>query len=97
MFPWLLYYMVENEESAEGSEMARKHSLEKWMSGERPKGTRITNDDLQCRDCRFRRDDSVIEGNTSRCDIYPVSKPTQVLNGKGKCTYHEKGEYEAES
>lgn len=77
--------------------MAVKSWLEKRMEAEALRGKRITNNDLQCKDCKHRRDDSIIEGNTSRCDIYPVSKPTQVLNGKGKCTYHEKGEYEAES
>lgn len=77
--------------------MAGKSELEKRMESEGLGGHRITNNDLQCKDCKFRRDDSKIFGNVSKCDIYPVSKPTQVLNGKGKCTYHEKGEYEAES
>ena len=71
--------------------MATKSELEKRMEAEALKGKRITNHDLRCRDCKFRRDDSIIEGNTSRCDIYPVSKPNKVLAGHN-CNFYEIGE-----
>jgi len=47
--------------------------------------TRITNDDLVCKDCLVRYADDVIYGNTSRCETYPVCKPYEVLLG-GKCS-----------
>lgn len=71
--------------------MAGKSELEKRMELEGLGSHRITNKDLQCKDCKFRRDDSVIEGNTSRCDIYPVSKPNKVLAGQS-CNFYEIGE-----
>ena len=48
---------------------------------------RITNADLVCRDCKFRFDDSVIFGNTSRCLVYTPQKPGSVLVGKS-CPYY---------
>ncbi len=42
---------------------------------------RITNQQLKCKDCIFRFDDSKILGNTSRCEQFP-SKPNSVLLGK---------------
>lgn len=44
---------------------------------------RITNEDLVCRDCIYKLDDSVILGNTSRCKRYPW-KPDKVSLG-GEC------------
>lgn len=46
---------------------------------------RITNDDLLCKNCLLRMDDTVIFGNTSRCEQYPA-KPVEVLIGGG-CPY----------
>lgn len=56
---------------------ARIHSEQRAMK-------RITNDDLVCKDCLVRFDDSVKFGNTSKCETYPVTKPNHVLLG-GKC------------
>ena len=42
----------------------------------------ITNDSLVCKDCLFRLDDSEIYGNTSRCEIYPERKPSEVICGE---------------
>lgn len=44
---------------------------------------RITNNDLVCKDCIYRLDDSVILGNTSRCKKYSW-KPNKVSVG-GEC------------
>ena len=46
--------------------------------------TRVSNDTLVCKDCIMRYDDAVIFGNTSKCEMYPVCKPAEILLG-GKC------------
>lgn len=51
---------------------------------------RITNDDLVCKDCIFKLNDSEILGNTSRCGQF-VSKPDKVLLG-GSCKEYKKNE-----
>ena len=45
---------------------------------------RITNQDMVCKDCLLALDDTVIFGNSSRCELYQDCKPYQVLLG-GKC------------
>ena len=45
---------------------------------------RITNNDLVCKDCIYRLDDSVILGNTSRCKKYPW-KPSKVKSERSEC------------
>lgn len=50
---------------------------------------RISNNNLICKDCIFRFDDSEVYGNTSRCLAF-IDKPNGVLMG-GDCD-----EYEAE-
>lgn len=62
--------------------------LKKRIESESQSISRITNQDLMCRDCLFRLDDSKILGNTSRCQEYPL-KPNQVLKG-GSCTEYKK-------
>ena len=57
--------------------------MEKRIHSEAEAIVRITNNDLVCKDCQWRSDDTEIFGNTSRCVIYR-SKPNQVLLG-GKC------------
>lgn len=49
---------------------------------------RITNNDLKCRDCLFRLDDSVRLGNTSQCRVF-ILKPNAVLKG-GDCPKYKK-------
>lgn len=56
---------------------------EKRIESEQQCMKRITNDDLVCKDCIYKFDDSVKLGNTSVCDIYDV-KPVKVLLG-GVC------------
>lgn len=51
---------------------------------------RITNSMLQCKDCRFRFDDSEVFGNTSQCEEYSL-KPSQVFKG-GNCSKYQKGD-----
>ena len=57
--------------------------LEKRYKSEQEAFGRVTNDDLVCKSCIFKLDDSEILGNTSRCEQYGV-KPNKVLLG-GEC------------
>lgn len=52
---------------------------------------RISNQDLVCRDCLYRYDDSGIWGNTSKCEMYETMKPSSVIDG-GKCDLYDKEE-----
>lgn len=70
--------------------MSVKEEIERRIESESPGMVRITNNDLDCKDCKFKRDDSYIFGNVSKCDVFPVIKPREVLKGS-KCKYHEKG------
>lgn len=58
----------------------------KYESGNILQG--IRNADLVCRDCRHKFDDSVMLGNTSKCEEYTL-KPVSVLSG-GNCLMFEK-------
>ena len=51
---------------------------------------RITNNDLVCKDCIYKFDDSMKLGNTSVCEVYDV-KPGKVLLG-GDCNRYSKEE-----
>lgn len=62
--------------------------FKKRIESEARSVTRITNSMLQCKDCRFRLDDSKILGNTSRCLIFFL-KPNQVIKG-GDCPRYKK-------
>ena len=57
--------------------------LEKRIESEQSCMKRITNDDLVCKDCIHKLDDSVKLGNTSACEVYEL-KPGKVLLG-GEC------------
>lgn len=70
--------------------MSVKEEIERRIGSESPGMVRITNNDLVCKDCKFRRDDSYIFGNVSKCDVFPVMKPRGVLKGD-KCKYYNKG------
>lgn len=58
-----------------------KDEFQKRIESEQTCMRRITNDDLVCKDCKFKYDDAVILGNTSKCAIYE-SKPNKVILGK---------------
>lgn len=61
---------------------------DKWKEEEKSlKFVIIKNKDLVCKDCAFRYDDEVREGNTSRCNKYDI-KPGKVLSG-GKCEKYQ--------
>ena len=64
--------------------------FEKRIESEQMCMKRITNNDLVCKDCIFKFDDSIRLGNTSICEAYPV-KPSKVLLG-GDCDEYAKEE-----
>lgn len=52
---------------------------------------RISNDQLVCKDCKFRWDDSEIFGNTSQCGKFPnYSKPVGVVFHGENCPEYQK-------
>lgn len=63
-------------------------SLGERIMSEQQCARRITNDDLVCKDCAFKLDDSKKLGNTSQCEIFEL-KPNEVLRG-GSCDEHKK-------
>lgn len=63
--------------------MAKDNNLEKRIVSEQQCMRRITNDDLVCKTCIYKYDDSIKLGNTSICEIYDA-KPNEVLSG-GEC------------
>lgn len=48
----------------------------------------ITNNDLVCKDCRYRFKDEEMPSNTSKCVKYEI-KPDEVLDG-GECIKYDK-------
>lgn len=64
-----------------------KKDFEKRIISEQQCMKRITNDDLVCKTCEYKFDDSIKLGNTSTCEIFTV-KPGKVLLG-GDCDEYE--------
>ena len=52
--------------------------FKKRIESESQSISRTTNQNLKCRDCLFRLDDSKILGNTSRCQEYHL-KPNRLI------------------
>lgn len=68
--------------------MAKSDNLKKRIASEQQCMRRLTNDDLVCKTCTHKYDDSVKLGNTSICEMYDV-KPSEVLLG-GNCDEYDK-------
>jgi hypothetical protein len=66
-----------------------KEYLKKRMQEEQKAMILLSNDDLKCRDCKFKLDDVVLKLNTTRCLKYRSRKPNNVLLGKG-CEKYKK-------
>lgn len=71
--------------------MNELNGLDRKCQRDKLRFVRITNQDLVCRDCLYRYDDSVIWGNTSKCEMYETVKPSTVIDG-GKCELYDKEE-----
>ena len=67
--------------------MPNDADFKKRIESEAKAAMPIRNDNLDCKDCIYKYDDSEIPGNTSKCEIYD-NKPSVILLG-GKCNYRE--------
>ena len=67
--------------------MPNDADFKKRIASEAKAAMPIRNDNLDCKDCVYKYDDSEIPGNTSKCEIYD-NKPNAILLG-GKCNYKE--------
>lgn len=68
--------------------MANDNNLKKRIVSEQKCMKRITNDELACKTCAYKYDDTIKLGNTSTCEMYDV-KPDKVLLG-GDCDKYKK-------
>lgn len=66
--------------------MADNAEFKERIESEAKAAMPIRNENLVCKDCILKFDDSEIPGNTSKCEVYD-SKPNEVLLGE-KCMYH---------
>lgn len=86
--------MYLKEKEKENVKMVRKNEAklnsmnEKFMK-DPLKMERITNNDLICRDCKFKFDDTEKPCNTSKCAKFNHIKPNEVLDGK-YCLQYER-------
>ena len=70
--------MASNLDNVVGNNISDRIKSEQQAFG------RVTNNDLVCKDCLQRFDDTECYGNTSMCEYYPNGKPNSVLCG-GEC------------
>ena len=68
-------------------------SMKSRIQSEAKAVSRLTNQDIVCKDCRFRYDDSIKWGNTSTCKRYSI-KPNPVILGKSCDEYEKEVEHE---
>jgi hypothetical protein len=66
------------------------NTLDEKFKNDELKFTQIKNDDLVCKDCRKKYDDTNMPCNTSKCEAFNV-KPNEVLDG-GDCIEYENAE-----
>lgn len=67
--------------------MPNNADFKKRIESEAKAAMPIRNDNLVCKDCIYKYDDSEKPGNTSKCEVYD-DKPNGVLGG-GNCKYKE--------
>ncbi len=68
--------------------MGKKNSMDEKFKKDKLAFTRITNEDLVCKDCKSKFDDSDMPCNTTKCEVYDL-KPSNVLDG-GECSEYKK-------
>lgn len=69
-------------------------SMKKRIRSEAETVSRITNQDLVCKDCKSRFDDRIKFGNTSTCAKY-MEKPNSVLLGNSCERYEKEDDHES--
>lgn len=65
-----------------------KNALDEKFKKDELKFERITNDNLVCKTCRKKYDDTNMPCNTSKCEAYGI-KPIEVIDG-GMCFEYER-------
>lgn len=68
--------------------MPNNAEFKKRIESEAKAAIPIRNNNLVCKDCALKFDDSEIPGNTSKCEVYD-SKPNNVLLGEN-CKFYTK-------
>ena len=68
--------------------MGNKNSLDEKFKKDKLKFKQIKNEDLVCKDCRKKYDDTNMPCNTSKCEAFDI-KPSEVIDG-GNCGEYEK-------
>lgn len=68
--------------------MANKNTLDEKFKKDKLQFVQIKNENLVCKDCRKKYDDTDMPCNTSKCEAY-IIKPDTVLDG-GDCNEYEK-------
>ena len=63
--------------------VTNKNTLDEKFKKDKLKFELIKNENLVCKDCRKKYDDTNMPCNTSKCEAYEI-KPNKVLNG-GNC------------
>lgn len=70
--------------------MANKNALDEKFKKDKLEFAQIKNENLVCKDCRNKYDDTDMPCNTSKCEIFEI-KPDEVLDG-GDCNEYNKEE-----
>ena len=70
--------------------MTNKNTLDEKFKKDKLTFTQIKNENLVCKDCRNKYDDTDMPCNTSKCEIFEI-KPDEVLDG-GDCDEYSKEE-----
>lgn len=68
--------------------MANKNPMDEKFKNDQLSFTQIKNENLVCKNCRKKYDDTDMPCNTSKCQAFAI-KPDKVLDG-GDCPEYEK-------
>lgn len=68
--------------------MENVNAIDKKFKKDKLKFEQIKNENLVCKDCAFKYDDTDMPCNTSQCEVFEV-KPDEVLDGED-CNEYKK-------
>lgn len=66
------------------------NSLDEKFKNDELKFTQIKNENLVCKNCKKKYDDTLLPCNTSKCEAFMI-KPSEVLDG-GDCNEYDNEE-----
>lgn len=69
--------------------MANRNTIDEKFKNDKLKFEVIKNENLVCKDCQYKYDDTEMPCNTSKCAKFPV-KPNEVIDGGDCHEYKEK-------